>query len=214
MNADDQETVPTPTISASASPPQPIDKEAEFTAWTQIAQALRALTPEAQTRVLRSVVTLLEIDMKFEQRAENNSPPPAGREVPQGGYSENRQMSPKEFLMEKRPMTDVDRIACLAYYLTHYQSTPHFKTLDLSKLNTDAAQIKLSNAAQAVDNATKAGLLTSASKGNKQLSAVGEIYVQALPDKAAARAAVESYKTPRRARRTSTGRAQNEDSAS
>ena len=35
-------------------------------------------------------------------------------------------MSPKDFLMEKAPNTDVERIACLAYYLTHYRSTPHF----------------------------------------------------------------------------------------
>jgi hypothetical protein len=114
-------------------------------------------------------------------------------------------LSPKEFLYEKRPVTDVDKIACLAYYLTHYRSSPYFKTFDLSQLNTEAAQIKFSNPAHAVDNATKAGLLVPAVKGQKQISAVGELYVQALPDRMAARAAIEGSRR-RRKRAAATAR--------
>src|SRR5437879_2148026 len=33
----------------------------------------------------------------------------------------------KEFLAAKRPTTDVERVACLAYYLTHAKNKPHFK---------------------------------------------------------------------------------------
>jgi hypothetical protein len=117
-------------------------------------------------------------------------------------FSEDRTLSAKEFILEKKPVTDSERVACLAYYLTHYQATPHFKTLDISKLNTDAAQIKFSNAAQAVENATKAGLLVQATKGQKQLSANGEIYVQALPDRVAARDAIAHAR--RRKSRTKT----------
>ena len=84
-------------------------------------------------------------------------------------------------MFEKQPNTDIERVACLAYFLTHYRDTPHFKTLDISKINTEAAQIKFSNAAQAVENATKAGLIVQSLKGQKQLSAIGEQYVQALP---------------------------------
>lgn len=91
----------------------------------------------------------------------------------------------------------MERITCLAYYLTHYRETPHFKTLDLSKLNTEAAQLKFSNAAFASDNAVRAGLLVPAGKGAKQISALGELYVQALPDRAAAKDAVAHMK-PRR----------------
>jgi len=61
--------------------------------------------------------------------------------------------------MEKQPRTDVERVACLAYYLTHYRNTPYFKTLDLGKLNTEAAQPKFSNAAYASNNALKMGYL-------------------------------------------------------
>ena len=79
------------------------------------------------------------------------------------------ELSPKEFLLQKQPSTDVERVACLAYYLTTYRSMPHFRTVDISKLNTEAAQIKFANAAYTVTNATNAGFLVPAGKGNKQL---------------------------------------------
>ncbi|MCT7327080.1 hypothetical protein [Ralstonia mojiangensis] len=106
-----------------------------------------------------------------------------------GSFSEVRTPTPKSFLLEKRPQTESERVACLAYYLTHYRNEPNFKTLDLSKLNTEAAQIKFSNPARAVDNAVGAMFLIPAGQGKKQLSAIGELYVQSLPDKAAARSA-------------------------
>src|SRR5712664_4147279 len=31
-----------------------------------------------------------------------------------------RPVGPKQFLTEKKPRTDVERVACLAYYLAHY----------------------------------------------------------------------------------------------
>jgi hypothetical protein len=116
-------------------------------------------------------------------------------------FSEDRTASAKDFIMEKRPQTDVEKVACLAYFLSHYRGTENFKTLDISKLNTEAAQIKLSNAAQAVENAAKAGFVISSSKGHKKISALGEIYVQALPDRVAARAAIAHAKPKRRRQR-------------
>ncbi|MBN8586097.1 MAG: hypothetical protein J0M37_13485 [Ignavibacteria bacterium] len=101
-------------------------------------------------------------------------------------FSEDRTIGPKQFILEKNPSTDVERVACLAYYLTHYRNQPHFKTLDISMLNTEAAQRKFSNAAISVDNATSRGYLVPVGKGMKQLSAIGELYVQALPDKVTA----------------------------
>ena len=98
------------------------------------------------------------------------------------------ELSPKQFMMEKSPQTNVERIACLAFYLTHFRDTPHFKTLDISRLNTEAAQPKFSNASMTVNDAAKAGVLVPAGKGNKQLGAVGEQFVVALPDRDAAKA--------------------------
>lgn len=99
-------------------------------------------------------------------------------------------LSPKEFLRQKMPQTDVERLACLAYYLTHYRETPNFKTLDLSKLNTEAAQPKFSNAAKSAGNAMQYGYLAQSIKGHRQISLAGEEFVRALPDRDAARSAM------------------------
>jgi hypothetical protein len=119
------------------------------------------------------------------------------RSAAQPSFSEDRSLSAKAFMIEKRPQQDTERIACLAYYLTHYRDQPTFKTLDLSKLNTEAAQIKLSNPTRAVDSAVAAHFLIPAGGGTKQLSAIGEVYVQALPDRSAAKEAIASLKKRR-----------------
>lgn len=113
-------------------------------------------------------------------------------------------MSPKEFLIEKRPRTDVERMACLAFYLTHYEDMQHFKTLDLSKLNTRAAQPKFTNSAQVAKNAVISGYLVSSTRGHRQLSAAGEQFVRALPDRDAAKSAMAATRPKRRNRRTKT----------
>jgi len=100
-------------------------------------------------------------------------------------------------MSEKLARTDIERVACLAYYLTHYRDAPHFKTIDISKLNTEAAQIKLSNPTVAVNNAAAKGLLASASGGNKQISAVGEEFVAALPDRDLAKTVLQKIRTRR-----------------
>jgi len=117
-------------------------------------------------------------------------------------FADSAELSPKDFLFRKQPQTDVERVACLAYYLTHYRETRHFKTVDISLLNTEAAQVKFSNAAYAVVNATNTGLLVPAGKGAKQLSAQGERYVEALPDRAAAKDILANARR-RRARKAS-----------
>src|SRR5262249_52301053 len=118
-------------------------------------------------------------------------------------FSEEKTVSAKEFVFQKKPQSDVERVTVLAYYLTHYRDTPYFKTLDISKLNTEAAQPKFSNAAYAVENATKLGYLVPASKGTKQLSAAGEVFVDALPDREAAKQARQAARPKRKFKRGS-----------
>src|SRR5256885_10757518 len=65
--------------------------------------------------------------------------------------------------------------------------TPHFKTADLNHLNAEAAQRRMSNPAVAANNAMRDGFFVSAPKGGyKQLSAMGERFVHALPNREAA----------------------------
>ena len=165
-------------------------------ALSSIVAVLKQLEPDAQRRVLQSVQTLLGLTPYKESHpvaiGKSTSFSPSATD-----FSRDRTLSPKEFMRDKHPVTDADRVACLAYYLTHYRETPQFKTIDISSLNTEAAQPKFSNASVAVDNATRDGYLVPAAKGNKQISAAGEKYVEMLPDRDAAREALRAFR-PRR----------------
>lgn len=199
------------TVENTASDRPHEDPSQEFKALQTVITALQPLTPGARARIFESVGTFLQISSS-QRRVEHHERivPPSSSTQGQvhPSFSEDRSMSPKEFLREKQPRTDVERVACLAYYLTHYRDINHFKTLDLSKLNTEAAQPKFSNAANSTNNAVKRGYLVPATKGQRQLSAAGEQFVQALPDRDAAKAAMTSARPRRRnrARTTSSGK--------
>jgi hypothetical protein len=168
-------------------------------ALSTIVGILKQLEPEIQKRVLQSVNTFLGFTSLADRSPQSNThtSPSAGGA---GDFSRDRTISAKGFLHDKRPATDIERVVCLAYYLAHYRDTPHFKTVDISALNTEAAQPKFSNASVAVDNARAAGYLVPATKGNKQISAVGEKFVELLPDREAAREVVKSFR-PRRSKK-------------
>jgi len=154
---------------------------------------------DARSRVFRTAQTFFGLDTV--PAARQTVPPRdyshASPEPRDPSFSDREQVPPKEFLFQKQPKTAVERVACLGYYLTHYCDTPHFKTIDISKLNTQSAQIKFSNAADSVANAAKAGLLASAGRGLKQLSAIGERYVDVLPDHQAAKEVLASVRRRR-----------------
>lgn len=159
--------------------------------------ALQDLAPETRNRLINTVVTFFDVTLNETTQDKATSPGYSVlKESPR--FSEDRTMSPKEFLLEKQPRTDVERVTCLAYYLSHYRDTPHFKTIDISKLNTEAAQRKFVNAAKAVDNATRSEYLVTAVKGQKQIGAIGEVFVDGLPDREAAKSAVNKLRPRKR----------------
>ena len=134
-----------------------------------VISALKSLEAEDQRRVLESAALFLGIGASAVSSVTQPATAVAlSSEQPQQ-FADRPGMSPKEFLLGKQPRTDVERVACLAFYLTHYLDTPHFKTLDLSKLNTEAAQPKFGNAAYSANNALKRGYLVQATKGKRQL---------------------------------------------
>ncbi len=163
--------------------------------------ALRPLSPESKSRVIGTVSTFYGLGARPIEPAG----PATARSAP-AADAEGAGVSPKQFVAEKEPRTDVERVACLAYYLTHYADLPHFKTVDISRLNTEAAQPKFANAAASVNNAGKMGYLVAATKGEKQLSAAGERFVLALPDRERAKAAMENGRPRRRGRKGRKGR--------
>jgi hypothetical protein len=175
---------------------------------TSIISALKKLSRDDQQRTLQAVATFLNLSPQgtaivADSRIAASSAAGFTASSDVSNFSEDRNISPKDFMRDKGCRSDVEKVACLAYYLTHYRDNPHFKTLDISALNTEAAQPKFSNASVAVDNAMKAGLLVQATKGNKQISASGELYVQYLPDQAAARASVQGIRKKSRPRKPS-----------
>lgn len=130
------------------------------------------------------------------------APTPAAAPAPSGTPTA------KAFLSEKQPKTDVERVACYAYFLTEHRSTRLFATGDINTLNTEAEQRKFANASSTLNNAIRAGLLSAASRGKKQITTKGKSYVEALPDQAAARALTKKPRKKRKRRASSTAQAQ------
>lgn len=119
-----------------------------------------------------------------------------GGQIGDGGLvgGDITKMTAKAFMKMKKPTSDVERVTCLAYYLSNAKGTQHFKTADITKLNTEAAQPALSNTSVAVDNATRGSqYLTIATGGKKQITPLGEAVVEALPDQNAVKAAIVEH---------------------
>lgn len=157
-----------------------------------IVRAMLDLDAESRLRVHQTVGTFFGI--------ENQSPP-----TPSTQSTDSSAMvrpNPEAFLLDKQPATDVERVACLAYYLKEFREIPHFKTIDINKLNTEAGQAKFSDASAVIDKATAADLIVSAGSVTRQISTHGERYVEALPDRAAAKAATAG-RPPKRQRKAS-----------
>ena len=177
------------------------NETADLQVLTEVLTALKKLDHEGQERMIQTICTFLKLT-PAPQKSGSSSPSSYSSHPfsKPGSFSEDRSMSAKDFMMDKQPRTDVEKVVCLAYYLTHYTNTPHFQTVDISKLNTEAAQIKFSNAAFSVNNAVQCGYLVPAPHGKKQISAAGERFVQALPDRDAAKKVMDNAR-PRRSSR-------------
>ena len=181
----------------------PSDEQRLYAAFQQVTNVLLPLEKDLRERTYATVGTFFGYAAPEVGLTNAGAGRTAGeRSPPDVSIAPHEPPSAKDFLLQKQPNTDVERVACLAYYLAQYRSTRHFKTADISKLNTEAAQNAFTNASYAVRNAHKAGLLAPVSRGMKQLSAQGERYVDELPDQAAAKAVMQKRK-PKRTRRQS-----------
>lgn len=100
-------------------------------------------------------------------------------------------IDPKTFMATKKPLSDVERITCLAYYLSHYRGVTQFKTRELTDLNTEASQPRFSNSAVAARNAVQQQYLSLAGGGRKQITTRGEAVINVLPDRDKVKKALE-----------------------
>lgn len=170
-----------------------MDPAKRLKAMDGVLTALKGLDAADQSLVIELTARNLGIGAPAGLRLDPGAPPaPATGNLPAGTTA-------KAFMAQKKPLTDVNRMVALAYFLTHHKATTRFKTKDLTTLASDeAAQPKFSNAAMAVNNAAKAKLLAAAGKGQKQITARGEALIEAMPDKERMEAALSEYPAARR----------------
>src|SRR5437016_2672472 len=95
--------------------------------------ALSELDADERLRVMEWLLRRLDVSgatakLQVPSRVEARSPEGAPRASPLAGAAP----SVRDFVAEKRPVTDVERVTCLAYYLTHYRGLPVFKTRDIT----------------------------------------------------------------------------------
>ncbi len=141
-----------PVSTANGNEGAPLDFGQELQALAAILKALSPLTADARKFVLRTASDRLGISSAVDTPKERPASVSSSNSAPQSGGLEGT--SPKDFLRIKKPTTESQRMVCLAFYLTHAVGKPHFKTQDLTALNTEAAGGKFSNPSMTVRNAT------------------------------------------------------------
>src|SRR5690606_19245898 len=100
----------------------------------------------------------------------------------------------RAFMRIKKPETDVERVACLIYYLAKTTGQLGFKSRDVNQANTDYGGTRI-NITRALDNATRQSkFLSSREAGEKQLTPMGEDVVEALPDREAVASVLANHK--------------------
>jgi hypothetical protein len=109
--------------------------------------------------------------------------------------------SPSDFIREKQPVKDEQRVACLAAYLRHARGVTAFKAAEISHLNTEAGGPHMDFTVLLNNAVRQSGYLSRVGGGKKQLSAYGEDVVNALPNQEAVRQ-LATRKTNRRPRKS------------
>jgi hypothetical protein len=119
-----------------------------------------------------------------------------------GAATNPSSLTPKQFIAQKKPKTQYERIACIAYYLTNVRNISQFGTEEITALNTEAAQATIKNAPVIVrDTTVKYRYLSAAGDRNKQITALGESVVEALPNRDAVTAAIAEHRPAKKRKR-------------
>ena len=108
--------------------------------------------------------------------------------------------SPRDFIAGKNPMTEQERIACLAYYLFKFKKLEKFGAKQLKEINAAAAQPMFRNISYTARDAATTGYLVSVGGGKKMLASLGERVVDAMPNREKVADVVKKYGKKRRKR--------------
>ena len=174
-------------------------RDSEVKAMDLALGALSGLEPDEQKRILVWLIDKLKLSgsVSLGVPAAGSSPAPQLGGAPIGS-GPGSGLTPKQFMAQKKPKTDAERMTCLAYFMTHQRGTTQFKTKELTDLNKEAAGTPFSNAGVAVNNAALIHYMTAAGGGAKQITVRGEAVVEALPDREKVKAALEENPARRR----------------
>jgi hypothetical protein len=165
------------------------DLAADVAALGKVLELLGKLPPDSQQWVISTAAGRLNLVAPSSTEPRDVD---AATRMVSGASNSIKGLSAKEFLRQKAPKSDVDRVACLAYYLAYERNVSAYTSRELTAANTEAAGPKI-NMSRAVDNATKqSGYLTGAGKGKKQITTYGEDVVKALPNYDAAKAVAKA----------------------
>lgn len=95
--------------------------------------ALQPLSPENRARVIQSMAALYGVKSASPgQQGHNPSSTGGNATHNQRGTSGNKQTSLVELIKDKQPATNIQRIACFAYYREKVEGIPNFSSADLS----------------------------------------------------------------------------------
>ncbi|HEX3739480.1 MAG TPA: hypothetical protein VHV29_07115 [Terriglobales bacterium] len=167
----------------------------EVDAMKDIDGALAKIDVEAQQRVLEWASSKHGVKLRAQFDVDVSSP---HQKSPQP----QRATDIKAFLVQKRPESFYERVACLVYFLEKFADQAEVGTKDISKANSDARLSKLTNPAVFVKHATHTyGYLTALGKRKFAISARGEAVVEALPDRTKVEEALAANPFGKKARR-------------
>ena len=114
-------------------------------------------------------------------------------------------LNPKQFIAQKKPKTQYERIACLGYFLHTARQVAEFGAEEMKAINKEAAQQPILNLPTILgDTTSKYGYLSAAGGGNKQMTVLGDAVVEALPDRDAVKAAVAEHRTGKKRKKRAT----------
>jgi hypothetical protein len=149
------------------------------TVLTTVIAALATLPKEQQQWVMQTAASRFALTVNSAAQTLPLVPSPV---APTSPTPENPGQTVKAFIKAKNPKNDMQRVACLAYYLQHRKDISTFKSKDIDEQHEAAGGIKF-NLAQAVANATNVSkYFAAAGEGKKRLTTLGEDVVEALPD--------------------------------
>ena len=182
-------------MSPAGSGPDGGDRRAELRAMETLLGALEPLSPEGQRRSLEWLINILDLPVGVAQPSH-----PAGPAMQANSAASSVVPTPKAFMSAKKPTNAAERIAGLAFYLTHYRAQAHFKVADIVALNTESAGPKFSNPSRDFSSAeVRSGYVVAAgSTGMKQITTRGEALTEALPDREAVKLALKENEFKRR----------------